>query len=299
MHGVLVIDKPAGCTSHDVVQRVRRLLNTRRVGHAGTLDPLATGVLVIAVGEATKLVPYLQSADKRYEVTVRFGGTTDTLDADGRMTEERPVPGLTVALIEQALAPMLGTHAQEVPAYSAVKVEGKALHRRARAGESIDAPSREVTLHEAAVGPIEGHDVTLSLHCSKGFFVRSLARDLAMAIGTVGHVVALRRTASGAFTLDSALTLEALAQVEDPQSALLSLEKASADLAQVRLTVSGVEDAGHGRAISSDGAQSAWPPPATPLALLSPEGKLVAIGRLEGDLVRIARGIVRTELVGG
>ena len=293
MNGVLVVDKPEGCTSHDVVQRVRRLLDTRRVGHAGTLDPLATGVLIIAVGEGTKLVPYLQHADKRYDVTIRFGVATDTLDAEGRIVDQRPVPALDDAMLEEAVARLVGTHPQRVPEYSAVKVEGQALHRRARRGEVIDAPCREVTLHSATVTGVDGALATLSLHCGKGFVVRAFARDLGEAIGTVAHVVRLRRTASGKFSLREAVDLEALERLDEPETVLVSLEEACGELRQIRLTDQGTEDARHGRAIVKDRVEGDWPAEPVPLALLSSSGKLVAIGGLEDDRIRITRGLVR------
>ncbi|MBW2404697.1 MAG: tRNA pseudouridine(55) synthase TruB, partial [Deltaproteobacteria bacterium] len=149
MNGLLIVDKPAGCTSHDVVRRVRKALGQRSVGHAGTLDPLATGVLVVAVGEGTKLVSHLQSDDKRYEVTIALGAETDSLDADGEVTETAKVPPLDSAMVERALLPFIGRHRQEAPKLSAIKLGGTPLHRRVRRGEDVEAPVREVELYEA------------------------------------------------------------------------------------------------------------------------------------------------------
>ncbi|MCA9529246.1 MAG: tRNA pseudouridine(55) synthase TruB, partial [Myxococcales bacterium] len=206
MNGVLVVDKPAGPTSHDIVARARRALGTRRVGHAGTLDPMATGVLVLAIGEGTKLVPYLTAADKRYVATVRLGSSTTTLDAEGTVDAEAPVPsGLSVADVERAAERFAGGYAQRVPAVSAVKVEGRRLHERVRRGEVVDAPVREVALRALEVRRVSGADVELALECGKGFYVRAFARDLASALGTVGHLVALRRTRSGAFDVRDAV----------------------------------------------------------------------------------------------
>ncbi|MGB5811042.1 MAG: tRNA pseudouridine(55) synthase TruB [Polyangiales bacterium] len=295
MNGLVVVDKPPGCTSHDVVQRVRKAIKQRSVGHAGTLDPLATGVLVVAVGEATKLVSHLQSQNKRYDVTIALGVETDSLDADGSITGEAEVPTLDAAAVASALATFKGTHSQQAPTLSAIKVGGTPLHRRARRGEDVEAPMREVVLHEAIVTQVGPREVTLSLHCGKGFYVRSLARDLARALGTVGHVTALRRTASGPFDLSRAvdgasITAEAIA------SRLVPLAEACGSLTRVELDPAGVEHARHGRAIGSDHVVGgAWlgSDEETPLALFDPAGMPVAIGRREGDGVRVVRGFVR------
>jgi tRNA pseudouridine55 synthase len=230
VHGLLLVDKPSGPTSHDVVAWARRALGTREVGHTGTLDPAATGLLVLVVGEATKLAPYLVADDKRYEATVALGAETDTLDADGAVVATAPVPaGLDEAQIRATLGAMRGRHAQVVPAFSAVKRGGRPLHERARRGEAVEPPTREVELHGAelvaftrAVMPMPcgssgsppvpeddvptSEDVTVAvrLHTGSGFFVRSLARDLGRALGTVGHVRRLRRTAVGRFRLPDA-----------------------------------------------------------------------------------------------
>ena len=292
MNGIVIVDKPAGCTSHDVVQRVRKALRQRSVGHAGTLDPLATGVLVVAVGEATKLVSHLQADDKRYEVTIALGVQTDSLDADGEITETAPVPPLDVAMVERALVPFLGRHLQEAPKLSAIKVDGMPLHRRMRRGEDVEAPMREVELHEASVEDLTQDSLRLSLHCGKGFYVRSLARDLAQALGTLGHVKSLRRTASGAFSIDSGvygdqMTAEAIA------ARLIPLKDACATLTRVELTEEGVTHARHGRPIGPEvvlGDDWREASPEESLALFAPDGEPVALGRRVDDGLRVARG---------
>lgn len=292
MNGLVIVDKPTGCTSHDVVQRVRRALKQKSVGHAGTLDPLATGVLVVAVGEGTKLVSHLQSDDKRYQVTIALGVETDSLDADGEATETAEVPPLDLATVAQAVQAFIGRHPQEAPKLSAIKVGGRPLHRRTRQGEDVEAPVREVELYSVTVDAVGPAEITLSLHCGKGFYVRSLARDLARALGTLGHVKALRRTTSGAFGLDRALygdglTLEAVAE------RLIPLRDACGALRRVDLTDEGVGHARHGRPIGSehalgdgwrdaDGDES--------LALFAPDGEPVALGRREGEGLRVVRG---------
>ena len=292
MNGILIVDKPAGCTSHDVVQRVRKALRQRSVGHAGTLDPLATGVLVVAVGEGTKLVSHLQSDDKRYEVTIALGAETDSLDADGEVIETADVPRLDTATVEQALQPFIGRHPQEAPKLSAIKVGGTPLHRRMRRGEDVEAPVREVELYEATVDEVSQEALVLSLHCGKGFYVRSLARDLARALGTMGHVRVLRRTASGAFSIDDGLygdqmTAEAIAE------RLIPLKEACGALRRVELTDEGVGHARHGRPIGPEVvAGDAWreASPEESLALFAPDGEPVALGRRVDEGIRVVRG---------
>ncbi|KPK16717.1 MAG: hypothetical protein AMJ62_04445 [Myxococcales bacterium SG8_38] len=292
MNGILVVDKPSGCTSHDVVQRVRWALGQRSVGHAGTLDPLATGVLVVAIGEATKLVSYLQLDDKRYDVTIALGTETDSLDADGEVVATADVPRLDRAAVDAALQRFIGRHPQKAPDLSAIKVAGTPLHRRARRGEQVAAPVREVELHEAKVAGLSEERLRLHLHCGTGFFVRSLARDLARALGTVGHVESLRRTSSGAFTLDGALAGDELSR-EAIAARLIPMRKACEVLRRVDLTEQGVEDARHGRPIAPEViVRATWrdASPGEPLALFGPDGEPVALGRREDNGIRIVRG---------
>lgn len=295
MNGILVVDKPTGCTSHDVVQQVRKAIQQRSVGHAGTLDPLATGVLVVAIGEGTKLVPYLQSEDKRYEVSIALGAETDSLDADGAVTERAEVPLLDRERVLETLAQFVGKHPQVAPKLSAIKVRGTPLHRRARRGEDVVAPTREVVLLEASVEDVGREELRLKVHCGKGFYVRSLARDLARALGTVGHVSRLRRTASGSFDLGQALEGHAIT-AEAVESHLLPVSEACGALTRVDLQETGVEHARHGRRIAAqDISGDAWRESATdqPLALFGPDGEVVALGRRQDDGVRVVRGFVR------
>lgn len=297
MNGILVVDKPSACTSHDVVQRVRRAIRQRSVGHAGTLDPLATGVLVVAIGEATKLVSHLQSDDKRYAVTIALGAETDSLDADGAVTETAQVRAFDAADVERALEPLIGRHPQEAPKLSAIKVEGRPLHRRVRSGESVEAPVREVELYEATVEAVGESEISLTLHCEKGFYVRSLARDLARKLGTLGHVKTLRRTASGVFRIEDALygdglTAEAIAE------RLIPLREACGGLERVDLSDQGVEHARHGRPIGPEAIHGEdWRQASEDesLALFAPNGEPVALGRRAGEGVRVVRGFRTSE----
>jgi len=209
--GFVVVDKPGGITSHDVVSRVRRLAGTRRVGHAGTLDPMATGVLVVAVNRATRLLGHLTLTDKRYDATVRLGVSTTTDDAEGAVLESRGTDALTEGAVREALGAFQGEIDQVPSSVSAVKVEGRRAYDRVRAGERVDLPPRRVSIHALEVTGLDLPDIRISVHCSSGTYIRAIARDLGAALGVGGHLTALRRTAVGPFTLEQARTLEELA----------------------------------------------------------------------------------------
>lgn len=213
-NGLLLIDKPRGMTSHDVVARVRHILHEKKVGHAGTLDPMATGLLVLAVGPSTRLLRFAQSETKSYVGAVKFGVATDSLDADGAVVEERTVPTLTSDLVERAATAMLGTQEQVPPMVSAIKIDGQRLHELARRGIEVDRPARAITVTSFSLSATD--DPTLwyfGVECSVGTYVRVLLSDLAHSLGTIGHLVALRRTRSGSYLVDDAVTLERLADV--------------------------------------------------------------------------------------
>jgi tRNA pseudouridine55 synthase len=210
--GLVVVDKPAGITSHDVVARVRRLAGTRKVGHAGTLDPMATGVLVVGVNRATRLLGHLTLTDKKYDATIRLGTTTTSDDADGELVETRPTDGLTEVAVRDALSAWVGEVDQVPSAVSAVKVDGKRAYARVRAGEEVELPPRRVTIHALEVSAVELPDVHVSVHCSSGTYVRAIARDVGEALGVGGHLTALRRTAVGPFDLSIAHTLDELGE---------------------------------------------------------------------------------------
>lgn len=275
--GVLVVDKERGPTSHDVVARVRKQLGTRQVGHAGTLDPMATGVLVVAVGEGTKLVPYLTADDKAYEATLRLGIETDTLDADGREIARAPVPNDLAARLDAALASERARTSQVPPAYSAIKIAGQRAHELARKGEVVELAPREVAVRALTASIVGPDEVRLVVEVAKGYFVRSLARDLAAALGTVGHLTSLRRTRSGAFTL------------ADAGGELLPLDVAATRALPVsRLTDGGVIAAGHGKRVPPSEIAD---PHEAPSAWLDPAGRLVAIGEVLPDGTgRVLRG---------
>ena len=212
--GLVVVDKPGGMTSHDVVARLRRLLGTRRVGHAGTLDPMATGVLVVGVGRATRLLGHLQLTEKEYAATVRLGVTTTTDDAEGEPTASFDAGSLSDDQVDAAFAAEVGQRDQVPSAVSAVKVDGRRAYARVRSGERVTLPPRRVTVHELRVVDVRRHgptvDADIALRCSSGTYVRAVARDVGARLGVGGHLTALRRTRVGAFGLDRAATLDRL-----------------------------------------------------------------------------------------
>lgn len=213
--GIVVVDKPAGITSHDVVARIRRLAGTRKVGHAGTLDPMATGVLVVGVNRATRLLGHLLLTDKGYQATVRLGASTTTDDAEGEVVMTRPVGDVSEEAVRAGLAAMVGEIDQVPSAVSAIKIDGKRAYERVRAGEDVKIAARRVRIEGIEIQRIEKAadyiDVDVAVQCSSGTYIRAIARDLGTGLGVGGHLTALRRTAVGPFTLGAARTLDELA----------------------------------------------------------------------------------------
>jgi tRNA pseudouridine55 synthase len=294
-----VVDKPRGPSSHDVVGRVRRLFGTREVGHAGTLDPMATGVLVVAVGEATKLAAYLTSEDKAYEATVLLGVGTATLDAEGRETSRVEVPSEVLAelanlaaetpRLDAALSAERGRAEQIPPVFSAIKQAGERAYAKARRGETPALEARPVSVRqlELVAKTVDPPTLTVRLAVTKGYYVRALARDLAASLGSVGHLTALRRVRSGSFDVAEAIPLDP--SPEGLEARLIPLaEAALRALPAVRLTEDATTDARHGREIPlpyvtpEDGAPHAW---------LDAAGRLVAIGQTAPDgRAKVLRG---------
>jgi tRNA pseudouridine55 synthase len=297
MDGLLIIDKPSGPTSHDVVSRMRRLLRERRVGHTGTLDPAATGVLLIVVGRATRLARFLSDNDKSYEAVVRFGFSTDTADAEGQPigpVSQARLPSRSV--IETALGRFRGTFLQQPPAFSAKKIDGTRSYKIARAAAHarLESDARQtaslpalpaqasVTVHRLEIVAIEADCVTLDVHCSAGFYVRSLAHDLGQRLGIGAHLAGLRRTRSGDFTLDQAVSLDTAER--DPQHAIDALippAEMLPGLPSVTLNAEGVLRAVHGRALDIDNQRgirdAGCLPGAAFVRLLDQSGQLVGI----------------------
>lgn len=278
MNGVVIVDKPGGMTSHDVVARARRLLKTRAIGHAGTLDPMATGVLVLAIGEATKLVPYLSSEEKSYDAELAFGRATTTLDADGETTTQGSVPDDLAQRIEAALPRERARTEQVPPLFSAIHVDGQRAHERARRGEEVTLAPRPVRALRLELHSVDGERARVSLQVSKGYYVRSFARDLGEAVGCPSHLSMLRRTASGNFTLDDAAALDTSSML----AKLIPLPYAAARvLATAELSAAGLRDARAGRRVhpadfvQGGGARG-------PCAWMN-EGVLVAVGTIDDE----------------
>lgn len=276
MHGVLVVDKPKGITSFDVVREVRRALGEKKVGHTGTLDPMATGVLPVCVGDATKISQFILESTKAYDATVKLGAVTDTLDAEGKVLETRPVPAITRELLEGALSKFRGTFQQVPPMYSAIKVGGKRLYELARAGEEIERKPREVTVYDLQLRDFSADEVKLSVRSSKGFFVRSLAADLGEALGCGAHLCALRRTQSGPFTLAQAIPLAEVTK----SSTLVSLNDSLKDLPEHRVSDAEAQRVRHG------GVVEVSPTLTGVHRIIEPSGALLAVAdAVRGRLV--------------
>ncbi|AEE45670.1 tRNA pseudouridine(55) synthase TruB [Cellulomonas fimi] len=289
--GLLVVDKPQGWTSHDVVARTRRLAATRKVGHAGTLDPMATGVLVLGIGRATRLLTYVVGADKEYTATVRLGVATTTDDAEGEVVAVRDASGVSDAGLAAAVAALTGPILQVPSSVSAIKVAGERAYARVRAGEQVELAARPVTVsrfdvHGRRRAVVDGTavlDVDVTVVCSSGTYVRALARDVGAALGVGGHLTALRRTRVGGFGLDVARTLEQLAaEPEDAPLPVLPLSDAARATFPVRdLAEPEVRALSYGQALAPvDGG------PAGTVAAIAPDGTLVALVEDRGGRVR-------------
>ncbi|NTX08133.1 tRNA pseudouridine(55) synthase TruB [Myxococcus sp. CA040A] len=291
MDGVLVIDKPSGPTSFDVVRQVRSLLKIKKVGHTGTLDPMATGVLPLCLGEATKVAGFITEGDKAYDATVRLGAETDTQDAQGQVTARAPVPVLTPALLEAALSRFRGSFDQIPPMYSAVKVAGKRLYELARAGEEVERAARHVTVYELVLRDFSADRLHLSVRCSKGFFVRTLAFDLGRVLGCGAHLEALRRTASGPFPLARSLPLAdvpALLKDGTLASRLVPIAEALVDLPEVRVGADDAKRVSHG--VPVEVSPSLLRPGR--LRVTGPDGALLAVAEGVGGRLRYLRVLV-------
>jgi tRNA pseudouridine55 synthase len=268
--GLLLVDKPSGMTSHDAVEVVRRSLGTRKVGHAGTLDPMATGLLVLGVGRATRLLRYLGELPKTYAATGRLGEETDTLDADGEIVRTAPV-NVSLAEVERACASLVGESMQAPPAYSAVRVGGRRLYEAARRGEVLEARPRPIRVDAFAVSAFDGRDLEARVTCSGGTYVRVLVADVGRSLGCGAHLVRLRRTAIGSFLVEDARP--------PGQGALEPVERAVRHLPGIRLEREEARAASHGRPLGPAGIVGAY-------AVFDPEDALVGVYRDEGAMGR-------------
>ena len=223
MNGIIIIDKPQEWTSNDVVSRLRRVFNTRRIGHGGTLDPMATGVLPVFVGRATRGVEFFEHAEKVYETTVRFGLTTDTEDITGKTITENEV-SLTEEELQAVLPRFRGDILQIPPMYSAIKVGGQKLYDLARKGREVERQPRPITIHELELLEFTGSEARLRVRCSKGTYIRTLCKDIGEALGCGGCMAALRRVTAGAYTIEEAVPLQTLLETEDPEQYLRTVD---------------------------------------------------------------------------
>jgi tRNA pseudouridine55 synthase len=281
VNGLVVVDKPAGITSHDVVARIRRLAGTRKVGHAGTLDPMATGVLVVGINRATRLLGHLLLTDKGYDATIRLGASTSTDDAEGEVLAAVPAASVTEAAVRAGLAAQVGEIDQVPSAVSAIKVDGKRAYERVRAGEDVQLASRRVRIATIEVTRVEhvGEflDVDVSVACSSGTYIRAIARDLGAGLGVGGHLTALRRTAVGPFGLDVARTLDQLSEE------LTVIDIAAA----ARQGFPGVELDSIQAAMVRVGKKLPIELPADgPVAVFAPDGEFLALYERGADLAR-------------
>lgn len=255
VNGILLLDKPAGISSNAALQRVKRLFFAKKAGHTGSLDPIATGLLPICLGEATKVSAYLLDADKAYQVTIKLGQKTTTADIEGEVIDIRPVPGLTQDGLEQLLFDFIGEIDQVPPMYSALKKDGQPLYKLARQGIEVERKSRRVKIHSITLREFRSDELDLEVRCSKGTYIRTLAEDIGEQLGCGAHVKVLRRTMTGAFELSRAMTLEKLEQLRDEAPAealdqfLLPIDTALQDWPDVSLSKDMVYYLRHGQAV--------------------------------------------------
>ena len=276
--GVLVVDKPVGLTSHDVVQIIRRGTNIHRAGHTGTLDPRASGVLVVLVGPAVRLSEYVSASDKRYQATVHLGSTTDTFDSEGKITSSSPVENISEDQFEQALKQFIGEIQQVPPPYSAIKIQGRKAYEMAREGEEVELEPRTIQVYSLELLEWNPPEAVIDVFCSSGTYVRSLANDLGVALGCGAHLVGLRRTKSGRFTLRDAVPLRRLQDafhVGDWYKFLIPAAEALGDWHSIELDGDQVELIRHGHRIMASGDVKGW------VRGISQQGDLVALMELD------------------
>jgi tRNA pseudouridine55 synthase len=281
MNAIVLVDKPAGMPSAEVVRRVKALVKPARVGHLGTLDPFATGLLPLMIGEATKLAPFLEGGDKRYKGAIALGAETDTLDREGEITRTAPVRSLTEDQLAEVARRFTGSIEQVPPVFSAIKRGGVPLYRRARRGEEVEAPpARTVTISHLELKLTAGDTLEFTMTCGPGTYARSLARDIALALGTVGHLKELRRLASRPFSIDDAVSLDAVLEAlragEGGNLRAIALGEAVGEMPAVSVDAAAVERLRNGDSRALDGVV---PAAGGLFRVLDGDRRLVAIAR--------------------
>jgi len=236
MEGILVVNKPAGYTSHDIVSKIRKQLNIKKVGHTGTLDPLATGVLPILLGNGTKLSKYLMNHNKKYIATIKLGEKTESGDLEGKVIEQKEVPSLSKEQVQAVLTNFKGKQKQIPPMYSAIKVNGKKLYEYARNGEMVVVEPREIEIYNIELIGYQDKEIKFKVACSKGTYIRSLCEDIAEKLGTVGTMSALQRTQVGEFKIENAINIEDIENEQKVRESLITPEKLFLDKEKIELT---------------------------------------------------------------
>ncbi len=303
MDGILVVDKPSGPTSFDVVRRLKALGTGRKAGHVGTLDPLATGVLPVVLGDATKIAAFVGEGEKVYEGVVRLGVETDSYDAQGKVVATRDASALRIPDVERAVASFAGEQWQTPPMFSAAKVAGKRLYELARRGEEVERKPRKIRVHEIALLRFDAEkaEASIRVRCTKGTYIRTIAHELGRTLGVGGHLTALRRTRNGLFGIEQAVPLAVVLDLAGSGRAhelarrLVSLRDALADLPEVVVDEARARKVVHGMTLGAkDLAEVRAPalPEGTKLRLVGPDGRLLAVGEAQDGAVRYARVLV-------
>jgi tRNA pseudouridine55 synthase len=281
MNGLVIVDKPAGWTSHDVVGKLRRLAGTRRVGHAGTLDPMATGVLVVGIEKATRLLGHLALTEKTYDAVIRLGQSTNTDDAEGEVTATSSAAEVTEEALRAAVTELTGAIEQIPPQVSAIKVDGRRAYKRVRAGEEVALKPRPVTVYDFTIGELRGEgdllDVTATVTCSSGTYIRGLARDLGGRLGVGGHLTYLRRTRVGPYDLPMARTIE---QLTEELTVLPMAEAVAAAFPRLDVTEEDARKVAHGGRLGATGLGPG------PIGVFGPDGTLLALVEEHGPVAK-------------
>ena len=281
MDGIVIVDKPQGWTSQDVVSKLRGVYKTRRIGHGGTLDPLATGVLPVFVGRATRGVEFFEHAEKTYETVLRLGLTTDTEDITGTTLEEKPV-AVTREQLEGVLQQFRGDILQVPPMYSAIKINGQKLYDLARKGKEVERQARPVTIYKLECLDFDGAAARLLVHCSKGTYIRTLCKDIGAALGCGGCMEALRRVSAGSYTLEQAVSLQALIESDDPGKYLIPVDSMFSQYEQVTLTPKQTLRCRNGNSFSVDLVDGTY-------RAYSPEGEFLMLAKVEAGVMHTVK----------